>query len=62
MSAMSLKKLEKDKTKPDTEHVVKQTKSKTNSKQQESNECNRMFLEEPEVRVKQEVGKPLTIS
>lgn len=62
MSARSLEKLEKDKTKPDTEHIVSQTKSKTYQKQQEQNECNRMFLEEPKVRMKQEAGTPLTAS
>lgn len=62
MSARRVEKLEQDKTKPDTEHVVSQTKSKTNQKQQEPNECNRMFLEEPKVRMKQEADKPLTTS
>lgn len=62
MSARSSEKLEQDKTKPDTERVVSQTKSKTNQKQQESNECNRTFLNESKVRMKQEAGKPLTIS
>lgn len=62
MSAKGSEKLEQDKTKPDTEHVVSQIKSKTNQKQQEPNECNRMFLEEPKVRMKQESSKPLTSS
>lgn len=52
MSARSLEKLEQDKTKPDTEHAVSQIKSKMNLKQQEPNEHNRIFLEQPKVRMK----------